>query len=105
MEDRDIPKIGISIGDINGIGPEVIIKALSSPKINKICTPIIYGSGKHLSKYKSLIGFNEWQFTGIHNIKNINRFPDFCLYRNGLFQEFLILYLFNLANILQNQVN
>jgi len=73
MEDRIIPKIGISIGDINGIGPEVIIKALSSPSINKICTPIIYGSGKHLSKYKSLLGFNEWQFTGIHNIKQINR--------------------------------
>ena len=72
MEDRIIPKIGISIGDINGIGPEVIIKALSSPKINKICTPIIYGSGKHLSKYKTLIGFNDWHCIGIQNIKQAN---------------------------------
>ena len=37
---------GISHGDINGIGYEVIIKALSDPTINEICTPIVYGSPK-----------------------------------------------------------
>jgi len=34
-------KIGITIGDINGIGPEVIIKALSHPKILDHFVPII----------------------------------------------------------------
>ena len=37
---------GISHGDINGIGYEVIIKALSDPMINDICTPVVYGSPK-----------------------------------------------------------
>lgn len=73
MDGDNIPKIGISIGDINGIGPEVIIKALSQKSILKICTPIIYGSGKHLSKYKSLLGFNDWQFSSIQNTKQLNR--------------------------------
>jgi 4-hydroxythreonine-4-phosphate dehydrogenase len=37
-------KIGISIGDLNGIGLEVILKTLEDNRINELCTPIIYGS-------------------------------------------------------------
>ncbi|WP_341225187.1 4-hydroxythreonine-4-phosphate dehydrogenase PdxA [uncultured Arcticibacterium sp.] len=73
MEGDNIPRIGISIGDINGIGPEVIIKALSSSSINKICTPVIYGSGKHLSKYKSLLGYNDWLFSTVQNTRQLNK--------------------------------
>ncbi len=72
MDAEFIPTIGISIGDINGIGPEVIIKALSNPRINKICNPVIYGSGKHLSKYKNLINYNDWQFMTINNARQAN---------------------------------
>lgn len=46
-------KIGISIGDINGIGPEVILKALASPGVTSLFTPIIYGSAKALAYYKT----------------------------------------------------
>ncbi len=56
------PKIGISIGDFNGIGPEVIIKVLSDNRINNICTPIVYGSGKILTKYKRLIGIEQFSY-------------------------------------------
>jgi 4-hydroxythreonine-4-phosphate dehydrogenase len=45
-------KVGISIGDINGIGPEVIMKALMDQRILLDCTPIIYGSSKVFSFYK-----------------------------------------------------
>ncbi len=72
MNTEFVPLIGISIGDMNGIGPEVVIKALSNNRINKICTPIIYGSGKHLSKYKSLLNFNDWQFSTINQAKFAN---------------------------------
>lgn len=48
-------KIGITIGDINGIGPEVIIKALSDPRIIQRITPIIYGTYKVLAHHKTLI--------------------------------------------------
>jgi len=73
MDGDNIPVIGISIGDINGIGPEVIIKALSSPSINKICIPIIYGSGKHLTSYKNAIDASEWQFTTVYNPQQLNK--------------------------------
>jgi 4-hydroxythreonine-4-phosphate dehydrogenase len=48
-------KIGITIGDINGIGPEVIIKALSDPRILKSFTPVIYGSYKIMSYHKNIV--------------------------------------------------
>ncbi|MGR3809275.1 4-hydroxythreonine-4-phosphate dehydrogenase PdxA [Jiulongibacter sp. NS-SX5] len=73
MDSDFLPRIGITIGDINGIGPEVILKALEKQKITKLCTPIIYGSGKHLSKYKAELGFDDWQFFTISNTKQANR--------------------------------
>lgn len=62
-----IPKIGITLGDVNGIGPEVLLKALSHQHINKICIPIIYGSGKHLSKYKNLVNLPQWQYVSVQD--------------------------------------
>ena len=40
------PIIAITAGDINGIGYEVIIKALSEPHILEVCTPVVYGNAK-----------------------------------------------------------
>jgi 4-hydroxythreonine-4-phosphate dehydrogenase len=48
-------KIGITIGEINGIGPEVILKAITNNSLVKSFTPIIYGSAKILSYYKNTI--------------------------------------------------
>ena len=48
-------RVGISIGDINGIGPEIIIKMLSDDRIYALCQPIIYGSTKVLSYYKKML--------------------------------------------------
>ncbi len=46
------PIIGITLGDINGIGPEVVIKALShSPLVQKF-TPVIYGATKVMAYYR-----------------------------------------------------
>ena len=47
-----IPIVGITCGDINGVGPEVIMKILSDPRITKLCTPVIYGSGKVFAYYR-----------------------------------------------------
>ena len=60
-----VPKIGITTGDINGIGPEVLLKALHTHRVNKVCIPVLYGSGKHLSKYKNLVGMPAWQYTHV----------------------------------------
>jgi 4-hydroxythreonine-4-phosphate dehydrogenase len=48
-------KIGISIGDINGIGLEVILKTVVDERILKLCTPIIYGSSKVVSYHKNIV--------------------------------------------------
>lgn len=62
MERENNPiRIGITIGDINGIGPEVIIKALKDARILSDCTPIIYGSTKTMSYHKKAL--NEEEFT------------------------------------------
>lgn len=45
MEERKI-RVGITHGDINGVGYEVILKAFSDPTMLELCTPIIYGSPK-----------------------------------------------------------
>lgn len=49
------PIIGISCGDINGIGPEVVIKALSDQRIAEACTPVIFGSGKLINFYRKSV--------------------------------------------------
>lgn len=45
MEERLI-RVGITHGDMNGIGYEVILKTLSDSRIAELCTPVIYGSSK-----------------------------------------------------------
>lgn len=55
-------KVGISLGDINGIGPEVVIKAFQDSRILKGCTPIIYGSTKTLNTVRKSIQGEEITF-------------------------------------------
>lgn len=53
MSERKI-KIGITHGDTNGIGYEVILKALEDPRMLELCTPVIYGSAKIAATYRKL---------------------------------------------------
>lgn len=52
-------RVAISMGDFNGIGVEVVLKALSNPKMTEICTPCIYGSSKVISFYKKMLNLND----------------------------------------------
>jgi len=64
------PKIGISVGDINGIGPEVIIKTLSDSRILKYCTPVIYASSKVIAYHKNIVN-DGFQFYSCQNCNEI----------------------------------
>ncbi len=44
--------IGISIGDLNGIGPEVILKTFSDPRMFEVCTPVLFASEKVVEWYR-----------------------------------------------------
>ena len=54
MEDRKI-RVGITHGDTNGIGYEVIFKTFAEPTILSLCTPIIYGSPKIAAYHRNLL--------------------------------------------------
>lgn len=66
-EERNKIKIGISVGDINGIGPEVIIKCLSNNDILNEFTPVIYASSKVISYYKKALNLNDFNWNTINN--------------------------------------
>jgi len=55
-------KIGISIGDINGIGPEVVLKTLANPSIKNMCTPVIYASSKVIAYHKNIAELEDFHF-------------------------------------------
>ncbi|MDP9048223.1 MAG: 4-hydroxythreonine-4-phosphate dehydrogenase PdxA, partial [Bacteroidota bacterium] len=55
-------KIGISIGDINGIGIEIILKTLADNRIYDYCMPIVYGHPKVASFYRRLTHLDEINF-------------------------------------------
>ena len=63
----DKPKIGISIGDVNGIGLEIILKTLSDAKIYDYCTPVVYGHTKVASFHRKSTHINEFNFNVIDN--------------------------------------
>lgn len=44
--------VGISIGDLNGIGPEIILKTFEDNRMLEMCTPVIFGNVKVLSFIK-----------------------------------------------------
>src|SRR5699024_6653101 len=62
------PIIGITMGDAAGIGPEIIIKALSSPETDDICRPIVIGDAKRLQEVIKLIDSNQT----IHSIEDVS---------------------------------
>jgi 4-hydroxythreonine-4-phosphate dehydrogenase len=63
---------GISHGDINGIGYEVIIKALMDPTMNDICVPVVYGSPKVAAYHRKALNINNFSFNNIRGIEEAN---------------------------------
>lgn len=49
------PVIGISVGDLNGIGTELIIKTFSDHRVLELCTPLVFASNKLINFYKKSI--------------------------------------------------
>lgn len=62
---EDTIRVGISHGDINGIGYEVIMKTLLDPRILEMCTPIIYGSPKVAAYHRKALNINNLSFNHI----------------------------------------
>jgi len=71
MEQHKI-KLGITHGDINGIGYEVIIKALADSRILEMCTPIVYGSSKVAAYYRKALDNEIFTFNSINTAREAN---------------------------------
>tara|TARA_X000000368_G_scaffold308800_1_gene246744 strand:+ start:25948 stop:26979 length:1032 start_codon:yes stop_codon:yes gene_type:complete len=65
-------KVGISIGDLNGIGLEIIIKTFKDIRMMDFCTPIVFGSSKVASIHRKAILMQDFNFNLINNIKDAN---------------------------------
>ncbi len=65
------PRIGITVGDFNGIGPELILKTFSNDLILNYCTPIIYGNVFIFKYYAQLLERAPLDFNVVRNINDI----------------------------------
>lgn len=61
--------VGISIGDLNGIGAEVILKTFEDTRMLELCTPVIFGNVKILSFIKKALNIN----CNLHGIDSIDQ--------------------------------
>lgn len=84
-EDDNI-RLGISQGDVNGIGYEVLLKCFSDTRMFEGCTPILYGSSKVASYHKKLINATDFPFVNIRTVEQAETSK------------------FNILNIIQDEV-
>jgi len=66
------PVIGISCGDTNGIGIEIIIKTLADHRILEFCTPVLFAGNKVLNFYRKTVGDQNLSFSIIKDFSKIN---------------------------------
>jgi len=71
MSDKKII-VGLTQGDINGIGLEVIIKTFMDPTMLELCTPVLFGSQKTTSYHRKNLGIEEFSFNPIRDFNVIN---------------------------------
>jgi len=66
------PTIGITIGDVNGIGPEVIIKSLRDNRVLRYITPVVYGSTKTLAYYRKALKADDFNYSQVKEPAKLN---------------------------------
>jgi 4-hydroxythreonine-4-phosphate dehydrogenase len=69
MKKNDKIRVGISVGDLNGIGIEIILKCFEDNRMLDFCTPVIFASSKAVSFHKKALDLS----TNIHGIDHIGK--------------------------------
>lgn len=72
MQHNEKPVIGITTGDLNGIGPELIIKTFSDSRMLDICTPVIFASNKVINFYRKQLSDYPFAFSSTKDLSNLN---------------------------------
>jgi 4-hydroxythreonine-4-phosphate dehydrogenase len=72
MNTTQKPVIGISCGDINGIGPEVIIKTFANHRLLDYCTPVIFASNKLINFYRKAVSDTHFNYQSVKDFSRIS---------------------------------
>jgi 4-hydroxythreonine-4-phosphate dehydrogenase len=64
--------VGITQGDMNGIGPEVIIKTFMDPLMLELCTPVIFSSQKVFAPHRKAVGAEDFNFNLVRDLSQLN---------------------------------
>jgi len=64
-------KVGITCGDVNGVGLEVVMKALLDNRVHQIFTPVIYASNKLISHQRKHLNLNDFQYNTVRSSSDI----------------------------------
>ena len=72
MTTANKPVIGITAGDLNGIGTELIIKVFSDNRVLEQCTPIIFSSNKVINFYRKSVPDSNLNYQHIKDINHPN---------------------------------
>lgn len=70
---NDKLRVGISIGDIAGIGPEVIIKTFTDDRLYKLFTPVLYANARVISFYKKQLNIEKLQYNSVKNLEHLSQ--------------------------------
>jgi 4-hydroxythreonine-4-phosphate dehydrogenase len=65
-------KVGISVGDLNGVGMEIIFKTFRNRAMNDMCTPIVFGNAKAAGFYRKATKSNEFSFNIVNSVSEIS---------------------------------
>ena len=65
-------RVGITHGDINGIGYEIIIKTIQDARLMEVCTPIVYGSSKVMAYHRKALNIDNFSLNTVQEAKEAN---------------------------------
>ena len=66
-----LPIIGITTGDINGIGPEIIIKTFSDERMADLCIPVVFSSTRLIDFYKNLLPDHPFPYNVVRDFDSL----------------------------------
>ena len=55
-------RVGITLGDVNGLGPELIIRAFEHQELKDMCVPILYGSARVINIYRKVLDIPKFHY-------------------------------------------
>ncbi|HYF31914.1 MAG TPA: 4-hydroxythreonine-4-phosphate dehydrogenase PdxA [Chitinophagaceae bacterium] len=72
MHSPNKPVIGFTIGDLNGIGTELIIKTLGDHRLLELCTPVVFASNKVINFYRKSVPDINFNYQSLKELTKVN---------------------------------